>query len=171
MAAGARPFLLKLTITNQKKLYYNLFCLSAFFALRSSAIVRAGRDIVMLYLRHRPKLIWIAIYAVVLNLIGAGGHVHMEAEPGDPIDTVPHYSLPHGHSAIPGRAEDGQCQLCWSLAIGGSLLPPNPSAGLAAFFPRQWRTVPISRIAARFKVAVFHARAPPFRQFTSPHSS
>lgn len=119
----------------------------------------------MLDLRHRPKIIWIAAYAVVLNLIMAGAHIHLE-DHGGHADILPISVVPDGHTDLPGGTHDGKCLVCWSQAMGASLLTPDAPASLTAGFFRQWRSASIIPIPKRFNAAAFHARAPPFRQFT-----
>lgn len=125
----------------------------------------------MLDLRHRPELIWIAAYAVVLNLIVAGGHVHLSGEHGHHLELIVQSASPYGRPVHPRDAEEDECLDCWSQAQGASLLLPEASASFAADYSRQWRSAPVTRIAELFDATAFHARAPPLRQFNTSHMS
>jgi len=84
----------------------------------------------MRFLRREQRLSWLALFALVTQLMLSFGHVHVHAAQRAAHAAAPGACVPGTHAQCPSHDDDDEahCSICWTISIAGSLVVPAPAA-------------------------------------------
>jgi hypothetical protein len=132
-------------------------------------VYKGPAETVMQFFRRRPKLGWVALLALAMQLGASFGHIH----------AGPVRASRAGHDATalacrtffrpapdqpcpPSHSDDKGCPICWTMILAGSLVVHDaPTLVLPAFSAESPQPAPARTLAPSVATAAFQARAPP----------
>lgn len=120
-------------------------------------------------LRRRRDLRCLALLALAAQIMVCFGHVHVAraADPAAPLACRTFFPPADEHQCPPYRRDDRSCAVCWTVALSGSLILPEPPAVYLPLDPAAEVALAVSRVPVADETATaFDARGPPSASLT-----
>ena len=122
-------------------------------------------------LRRSPSVVWLALFALIGQLVLSLGHTHSQTSRVSTQLAASQSDYVGVHASNPNNAPyqgstDRDCAVCWTVAVAGALIIPDAVTIQApALQPAGWSAC-TSACEPNGRLAHFQARAPPVSSLT-----